>query len=201
MMQGQTHTYAKSRKNGEAVLSSEESSEEEGKVYIPRFIDDQSDDTEELISEVADQAKERRVSKGKTVMEEHILHPLVDNVVVAPVQCLPSDEHKLPECWEDNITAEDLNLAIIPITLPDDKYLLATDSGCFDKELLKSSEVQEGVFEEGGAKGEFKVVKKKGKKVGVPPLAQRQSSRIKRDGVPIYMKAQQRMDQKNDISV
>ncbi|KAG8042964.1 hypothetical protein GUJ93_ZPchr2171g28982 [Zizania palustris] len=41
-----------------------------------------------------------------------------------------------------------------------------------------------------------KVLKKK-----CPPVAVRQSARIKRDGIPIHVKAKQRADQKDDISV
>ncbi|KAL5215890.1 hypothetical protein ABZP36_007291 [Zizania latifolia] len=42
--------------------------------------------------------------------------------------------------------------------------------------------------------------KKKIKKKKEPPMAVRQSSRIRRDGVPISVKAQQFMDHMNDIS-
>ncbi|KAG8099880.1 hypothetical protein GUJ93_ZPchr0013g37074 [Zizania palustris] len=40
---------------------------------------------------------------------------------------------------------------------------------------------------------------KKGKKMRGPPIAQRKSARIKRDGVPISVKAQQRKDKQDDL--
>ncbi|KAG8060654.1 hypothetical protein GUJ93_ZPchr0002g26363 [Zizania palustris] len=68
--------------------------------------------------------------------------------------------------------------------------------------IIPSTEVSLGEIKApvGGSLKQGRGRPKKTTSKKVPPVALRQSSRIKRDGVPIQVKAQMRADQKDDVS-
>ncbi|KAL5220811.1 hypothetical protein ABZP36_025524 [Zizania latifolia] len=153
---------AKNKKHEDIVLSSEESSEEEGKVHIPRFNDDQPDEIEELMSEVENKHKERVDIMGKAV-EKHLMNSLVGGTLIPPVQCVPFSSRQLPMIWDDTVIAEDLNLAIVPVNFSETKSSTDKGDGCSINEIVNIQEENEGVAFKGDELGEFKMVKKKAK--------------------------------------
>ncbi|KAL5198371.1 hypothetical protein ABZP36_001883 [Zizania latifolia] len=179
------------------LLDLDDMSDEEGKVYIPEHCESNKylDSLQLTVEEqMLDNTNKLLKELGKAVLVARIGDQNKQNLIVGSSSASWALVNVPPRKVDDGIAVMNLEKA-----LNLGVEALGLESISAIEETLNDSEQQTSL----GVGCDEAVVDadKKKKKKKEPAIAKRQSARIRKDGVPIPLKAQQRIDQMNDISV